>query len=90
MSGININKLSNLSCNLKKSVTTSIKETGLISIWYTNADVLTQAKIHELKEEISTSAVRPDIIAITEIKPKHYVRELTEKGICNRWLQVRA
>ena len=79
MSGINSNKLSNLSCNLKKSVTTSIKETGLINIWYTNADVLTQAKIHELKEEIITSDVHPDIIAITEIKPKNYVRELTEK-----------
>ena len=55
----------------------SIKKTDLINIWYTNADVLTQEKIRELKEEIK-SGTAPDIIAITEIKPKNYVRELTE------------
>ena len=38
---------------------------------HTNADTLTQAKIHKLKEEIK-SITPPDVIAIVEIKPKKY------------------
>ena len=55
---------------------TSSKEIGLITIWFTNADVLTQDKIRELKEEIKIDRA-PDI-AITELKPKNYTRQLTE------------
>ena len=54
----------------------SKKHTGLISIWYTNADTLTKDKLQELKEDINASSA-PDIIAITEMKPKNYTKELT-------------
>jgi hypothetical protein len=47
-----------------------------LNIWYTNADTLTKEKLHELKEDIK-SDTPPDIIAITELKPKNYKRELT-------------
>lgn len=47
----------------------------LISIWYTNTDTLTKEKVYELGEEIR-SDTPPDIIAITELKPKNYKREL--------------
>ena len=47
----------------------------MTNIWYTNADTLTRDKIEELKEEIKSSTP-PDIIAITELKPKNYSREL--------------
>ena len=52
---------------------------SLISIWYTNADTLTQAKIHghELRDDIKYNTP-PDVIAIVEIKPKNYTRELTK------------
>ena len=55
----------------------SKNDTGLISIWYTNADTLTKDKLQELKEDINASS-SPDIIAITEMKPKKYTKELTE------------
>ena len=55
----------------------SKKDTGLISIWYTNADTLTKDKLQELKEDINASSL-PDIIAITEMKPKNYTKELTK------------
>ena len=48
-----------------------------LEVWYTNADVLTQEKLRELKEDIKSSNP-PDIIAITEVKPKYYTRELSE------------
>lgn len=48
-----------------------------ICIWFTNADVLTQEKLRELKEDIKISN-QPDIIAVTELKPKRYFRELSE------------
>ena len=38
--------------------------------------MLTQGNFRELKEDID-SANRPDIIAITELKPKYYTRELS-------------
>ena len=47
----------------------------LLRIWYTNADVLTKDKLCELKEDIK-SDYPPDIIAVTEIKPKNYTRQL--------------
>ena len=52
------------------------RKSSLISIWYTKADTLTQAEIHKLKEEIKSST--PDVIAIVEIKPKNYTRELSK------------
>ena len=61
----------------RKSVSTNKLRRSLISIWYTNADTLTTAKINELKEEFKSS-YPPDIIAITEIKPKNYTRELNK------------
>ena len=48
----------------------------MVYIWFTNADTLTRAKIQELENEIQSSASAPDIIA--EIKPKNYVRNITE------------
>ena len=49
---------------------------SLISIWYTNADVLTRTKIHELELGLKDSP--PDIISITDVKPKNYQREVSE------------
>ena len=49
----------------------------MIRIWYTNADVLTKEKLRELTEDIDTTTP-PDIIAINEIKPKNYGRELNK------------
>ena len=49
---------------------------SLISIWYTNADVLTRTKIRELELALKDSP--PDIISITEVKPKNYPREVSE------------
>ena len=49
----------------------------VISIWYTNADTLTKEKLQELKDDINASSP-PDIIAITEVKPKNYIKELTK------------
>ena len=60
-----------------QSVSTNKQRRSLISIWYTNADTLTTAKINELKEEFKSS-YPPDIIAITEIKPKNYTSELNK------------
>jgi len=37
--------------------------------WYTNADSLIN-KVHELKLLIASCSNRPDIIAVTEVKPK--------------------
>ena len=54
----------------------SKKDTGLTSIWYTNADTLTKDKLQELKEDINARSA-PDIIAITEMKPKNNRKELT-------------
>ena len=47
----------------------------VLNIWYTNADTLTKNKIQELKDDINASSP-PDIIAVTEIKPKNYTKEL--------------
>ena len=47
----------------------------VLNIWYTNADTLTKDKIQELKDDINASSP-PDIIAVTEIKPKNYTKEL--------------
>ena len=48
-----------------------------MNIWFTNADTLTKDKIMELKENIKCDSP-PDIIAISEVKPKNYKREITE------------
>ena len=60
-----------------KNKTLKQKQEQMLRIWYTNADTLTQDKIRELENEI-TSDMQPDIIAITEFKPKNYIRELTQ------------
>ena len=45
-------------------------------IWYTNVDTLTKDKLLELNAKIKSP---PDIIAMTEIKPKNYTRVLEHK-----------
>ena len=40
-------------------------------------NTLTQAEIHDMKEEIKSNTP-PDVIAIVEIKPKNYTTELTK------------
>jgi len=66
--------------NKKKSNKSSGEVKGtdnsLLSIWYTNADVLTKDKINELKLEIANNP--PDVIAVCEFKPKNYTRILQE------------
>lgn len=44
---------------------------GLINIWCTNADVFTVDKHLELIALLNNSEIAPDLIAITEVKPKH-------------------
>lgn len=51
-----------------------------MSIWYTNADSILN-KIDELKNRISLSSQPPDIIAVTEIKPKNSRYPLSEAEI---------
>ena len=46
-----------------------------MNVWYTNADVLTNDKRLESKNEINTGTP-PDIIAVAGIKPKNYARYL--------------
>ena len=48
-----------------------------LDIRYTNRNALTEEKLRELKEDIS-STVLPDIIAITKLNPKYYTEELSE------------
>ena len=62
--------------NRSKNLKMNSKEKKL-QIWYTNADVLTREKLNELKDFIDSSNA-PDIIAITEIKPKNYKRVLSK------------
>ena len=52
---------------------------GVLNIWYTNADTLTKDIIQELKDDINAN-LPPDIIADTEIKPKNYI-EIVEYKI---------
>ena len=47
---------------------------SLISIWYTNTDVLTRTKIREMELGLKDSP--PNIISITEVKSKNYQREV--------------
>ena len=44
-------------------------------IWSTNADVLTKDKLLELNDQTRNNA--PEIIAISEVKPKNYKRTLS-------------
>ena len=46
-----------------------------LHIWFTNADTLTKEKVLELIEEVKGGAP-PDIIAVSELKPKNYTRQL--------------
>ena len=46
-----------------------------MKLWFTNADVLTQEKLQELKLRISQDA--PDIIAVSEVRPKFWKHEIT-------------
>lgn len=43
---------------------------GQLNIWITNADVLTQEKLLELKSRMKENP--PDLIAISEVKPKNW------------------
>ena len=45
-------------------------------VWTTNADVLTRDKLIELKNRIELQIKPPDIISVTEFKPKYHKREL--------------
>ena len=54
------------------------KEDGFIHVWYTNVNTLTKDKLLELNAEIKSQSP-PDIIAMTEIKPKNYTRVLDQK-----------
>ena len=53
------------------------EEKRLLTIWYTNADTLTKDKLIELTNEINQENA-PDVICITEFKPKNFSRTLTE------------
>ena len=46
-------------------------------MWYSNADVLTKDKLTELKCRIKNNSTPPHVIAISEVKPKHFKRQLT-------------
>ena len=72
------NKVSDDNLVCPSCSTTSSINKDMVYTWFTNADTLTQAKIQELENEIQSSASAPDIIAVTEIKPKNYVRNITE------------
>ena len=50
---------------------------GEIIVWYSNADVLTKDKLTELKCRIKNNSTPPHVIAISEVKPKHFKRQLT-------------
>ena len=63
----------NLINNKDKNV--SKNDSMVLNIWYTNADTLRKDKIQELKDDINASSPL-DIIAVTEIKPKNYTKEL--------------
>ena len=51
-----------------------------INAWFTNADVLTKDKLSELKCKIDQATGKPDIIAISEVKPTNYRRTLSIEG----------
>ena len=53
----------------------SKNDSRVLNIWYTNTDTFTEDKIRELKDVINASSP-PDIIAVTEFKPKKYTKEL--------------
>ena len=66
-------------CGLKVSLEKTINRTYLLDkldILYTNADGLIK-KRQELSVLINSLQDKPDVIAITEIKPKKYVRYYT-------------
>ena len=50
---------------------------GEIIVWYSNADVLTKDKLTELKCRIKNNSTPSHVIAISEVKPKHFKRHLT-------------
>ena len=45
-------------------------------IWSTNSDVFTKEKFLELKQRLSDADTKPDIIAISETKPKNFEVEI--------------
>jgi len=71
---------SNIHLNKKQCKNTGITVPALekLKIWYTNADVLTREKINELISRINGEQKPPDVIAVTEIKPKNFTRELSD------------
>ena len=48
-----------------------------IFVWYSNADVLKKDKLTELKCRINNNFTPPHSMAISEVKPKHFKRQLT-------------
>ena len=46
-----------------------------LKIWYTNTNVFTTNKLHELSSRITDEF--PDIICIAEVKPKNFKRTLS-------------
>jgi hypothetical protein len=61
--------------NQKKSRT----ERGLV-VWTANADVFNTKKVLEIQERIKTSDYKPDIIAISETRPKHCSHDIDMCG----------
>lgn len=73
-----IEKIKNKTINIKNNNKMKSTFPESLSVWYTNADVLTKDKIIELMDLINNSTQQPHIIAICEVKPKNYNRQLME------------
>ena len=55
-----------------------------LTIMYTNADTLTSNKLAELKARIPN--IKPHIIIVTEVKPKHYKERLMQDFTLNNFV----
>jgi hypothetical protein len=61
----------------QKNCKTEKKANGVkLTVWYTNADTLTKEKINELAIRIKEAEQKPDLIAVSEVKPKNYKEPL--------------
>ena len=60
----------------KKAAINPTRKKSMLKIVFTNADVLTSHKMQELKILIAQD--KPDIIAISEVKPKNFERVRTQ------------
>ena len=59
-------------------VNSRVYKNSFLNIWFTNADTLTQDKMIELREDVADTNPPPDVIAISELKPKNFKRTLNE------------